>query len=199
MPIIDDPNADARSLMNRRPCVCDGKASGIVCKHFWALDQRFRAANADAVRRGDIRRSCTMPSSFMLEFTAQEKPTFCDRYEPRETPGFVAIVKRAARKIAFLPPKAGAGFEPYDAEFDSYKGMTVEELAKLREEMPDQRIPSMWGMGGKSPDQFTADDIINGPQIGMLKPGEKIPGSMLSDETENALNALFETPNQEEK
>lgn len=193
MPILDDPNADARSLMNRRPCVCDGKANGIVCQNFWALDQRFRAANAEAVRRGDVRRNCTLVDGFMLEFTEQEKPTFCNKYEPRKTEGLVAIVKRAARKAVFLPPKAGAGYEPYDAEFDSYKSVTVEDIAQLREDMPDRVIPSMFGgRNGKSPDMFTIEDIANGEQIGMLKPGEKIPGSVLSDEAEEALRSLFD-------
>ncbi len=197
MPILDDPNADARSLMNRRPCVCDGKASGIVCKHFWGLDQRFRAANAEAVRRGDVRRNCTLSDSFLLEFTEQEKPTFCNRYEPRKSEGLVAIVKRAARAAVFLGPKAGAGYEPYDVEFDSYRSMTAEDITKLREDMPDKIIPTMFGGfggpgAGKSPDMLSAEDIMNGPQIGMLKPGEKIPGSELNTETEDVLGKLFD-------
>lgn len=195
MPILDDPNADARSLMNRRPCVCDGKANGIVCKHFWGLDQRFRAANAEAVRRGDVRRNCTLTDAFMLEFTEQEKPTFCNRYEPRKTEGLVALVQRAVRAALFLGPKGGAGYVPYDADFDSYKPVTTDDIAKLREEMPDRAFPSLFGgmSGGKSPDTFSFSDIANGPQIGMLKPGEKVPGLELSKAAEAALDAMFTT------
>ncbi len=195
MPILDDPNADARSLMNRRPCVCDGKANGIACKYFWGLDQRFRAANAEAVRRGDVRRNCTFPESFLLEFTEQEKPTFCNQYVPRKTEGLVALVQRAVRAAVFLGPKGGAGYEPYDAEFDSYRSVSQAEIDKMREEMPDKIIPSMFGgMSGKSPDMFSFSDIANGPQIAILKPGETVPGLNLSKEAEAALDGLFGKP-----
>ncbi len=191
MTVLSDPNADARSLMNRRPCVCDGAASGIVCKHFWGLDQRFHAANADAVRRGDIRRNCTMVDGFMLEFTEPEKPTFCNRYTPRKTPGLVAITKRVARAAVGLKPKAGAGYEPYDVDFDSFKPMTPEEIEALRTAMPDRPIQWQHGM---DPSRMNAFDIANSPPINMLAPGEKPKGLELSAETEAALGGIFDRP-----
>ncbi len=189
--IIEDPNADARSLMNRAPCVCDGEASGVVCEHFWAVMQKFRAANSDALRSGERQRACTMTPGLVLEFTAEEKPTVCNRYSPRKAEGLVAIVKRAATALVMQPK--GPGYVRFNAEFERFNPMTLEEVAKLREEFPDR--PVAWGhqrFGGQSPDTLTADDIMNGPQIGMLKPGEQIPGT-LSKETEQALDGLFES------
>ena len=110
MSIIDDPNADARSLMNRAPCVCDGERDGIPCRHYWSVIQKFKAANADALRSGEKNRACMLTAGLVLEFTEEEKPTYCNHYTPRPAPGLVAIVKRKVRALAHapLPPFAGS-------------------------------------------------------------------------------------------
>ncbi len=194
MPIIENENEDRRSLMNRAPCVCDGEKSGIPCKHYWPVIQKFRAANAGALRSGDKRYNCTMAPSFLLEWTSEEKPTYCGRYEPRKSPGLVALVQRAVALAVHHPigssyvPR-GPGYEKYDKDFSTFRPMTLDEIAKNREAFPD--APVSWNFGGKSPDQLTVHDIATGPQIGMLKPGETMPGT-LSDETSKAMDTLFD-------
>lgn len=181
MALIEDPNADARSLMNRAPCVCDGEKTGIPCKNFWSITQKFAAANADTLRSGEKQRACTLMNGWPLEFVSEEKPTFCNRYEPRKAPGLVAIVRRAIGL---------GGYEKYDRAFDTYNPMTPEEIAKLREEFPDR--PVVWG-AGKNPLSMTAQDIATGPQIGIVTPGEKPPETGLSEETEKGLDGIFGT------
>lgn len=198
MTLIDDPNGEARSLMNKAPCVCNGEANGVQCRHYWAVAQKFRAQQADALRTGEKNRACTMTPGLVLEFTSDEKPTGCGRYEPRPAPGLVNIARRVINRAlgrapeegakgAVTPPKSTAGFVLFDASFEEFRPMTVEEIAKLREMFPDK--PVTWSHG-KDPRTLTASDIANGPQINMLKPGEQIPGSM-SEETSKAVDGIF--------
>ncbi len=201
--IVEDPNADARSLMMRAPCVCNGEANGVQCKYYWAIVQKFRAANADAVRSGEKQRGCHLVDGFMLEYTSEEKPTYCNSYEPRVAGGLVALVQRAAAEAVGLAPQAGRlpvlnktskdyvtwGFVPFDSEYEDFHPMTNEEIAALRKEMPDR--PIQW-FGNKNPASMTVDDIVNGPQINILKPGEELPTSeTLSKESETALDGIF--------
>ncbi len=207
--IIDDPNADARSLMMRAKCVCNGEANGVQCKHYWGVNQKFRSINSDSVRRGEQNRSCKHVDGFLLEFVSEEKPTYCNHYEPRGAPGLVALVARAVSLALGLGPKSGIisgwiegseydakqvlstmGFIAYDGNFEGYKPLTNEEISRLREEMPDRPVVGRWKT--ENPGTLGVDDIVNGPQIGMLKPGEPIPGLELSKETEAALGGIFD-------
>ncbi len=208
--IIDDPNADARSLMMRAKCVCNGEANGVQCKHYWGVNQKFRAVNSDSVRRGEQNRSCKHVDGFLLEFVSEEKPTYCNHYEPRGAPGLVALVARAVSLALGLGPKSGIasgwideptstkmvistmGYVAYDKTFESYDPMTNEKIEALRKEMPDRPVVGRWKTS--DPSALSADDIVNGPQIGMLKPGEPIPGLELSKETEAALGGIFDKP-----
>lgn len=194
---IEDPAADARSLMHRAACICDGERTGIPCKHYWSVIQKFRAANADSLRSGEKQRACTLCPSFLLEWTTEEQPTFCGRYEPRKTPGLIALVKRAARSAAFLPPKAGQGYEARNLDFETFRPLTKEEIEQLRKEMPDEQFANQ--QSGKPPTSWTVDDIVNGPQIGILKPGEQLPSQGLSSDTEKALDEMFGTSAKEEE
>lgn len=178
MPFIDDPNAEARSLMMRAPCVCSGEKNGVRCKHYWALMQKFLAANADTIRDGKKRRNCTMVESFMLEFDDKDSPTYCQRYEPMPAPGLVNIVRRAARHVTGTAPKAGelaspttpnalgrllgvdpksaSGFVGYDDRFEAFRPMTLEEIEKNREENPDRPVAF---------DQFRFSGLRGGAQL----------------------------------
>lgn len=198
MAFIDDPNEDARSLMMRAPCPCTGEVNGVACKNYWAVTQKFRAANASAVKLGSKERACHKVTGFMLEFKSEEKPTHCNDYEPRKLPGLVALVQRAAAMALGVAPRAGRlpnddacvswGYFPYDAEYEEFRPMTIEEIAKLRTEMPDRPVIFQHG---KDPASMSVSDIMNGEPVGMLKPGEKVPGSELSPETEDALDGMF--------
>ncbi len=193
--ILSDPNADARSLMKRAPCLCDGEKTGVPCKNFWTVWQKFDAANADGLRTGERSHSCTLTESFLLEWTSEEQPTGCNRYSPRPAEGLFALVQRAVGLVLGLKPNANSrlsstpGYVRFDADFTAFKPMTLEEIEALREEFPDR--PITWS-AGKDPSKMSAAEIFSSEPIGMLKPGEQIPGS-LSVETQNAVNSIFES------
>lgn len=214
MTIIADPDAEARSLMNRAPCICDGEKTGIQCKHFWSVIQKFDAANADTMRRGESNRACTLMAGWPLEFVSEEKPVYCRRYEPRKEEGLFALIQRAVLGAAFLGPSAGqrrglervprvrglpskkgtGGYVRYDEYFNEFNPMTQPEIEQLRRENPDQ--PGRFGRG-KNPLSMTVDDIAANP-VNMLKPGEAMPGG-LSPEVDRALDDLFDPKNPPKK
>jgi hypothetical protein len=179
MTFIEDPGADARSLMLTAPCICSGEKTGHPCRHYWGVNQKFKAANADTVRDGEKQRACTLMPGWPLEFTSEESPTKCNRYEPRPKPGLLALVKRAVG--------LASGYEAVYRDFEDYRPMTWDEIQKLREDKPDP-VPDPF-RAGKDPSQMTVDDIVNGPQIGILKPGESLPGE--SQETKDFVDGLF--------
>lgn len=210
---FDDPSADARSLMHRAPCPCNGEVNGVQCKHYWALSQKFRAANSDTVRLGEKQRGCHLVPGFFLEFKSHEKPTSCQSYEPRKVPGLIALVKRAVALAVGLAPRAERlprtfmtvdgmkleeqktvdwGYVSYDGDFEDFHPMTLAEIEKLREKMPD--TPAHFSHG--NPATMSVGDIVNGPQVAILKPGETVPGSdtksmSLNEATEEALSDIF--------
>lgn len=202
MTLIHDPNAEARSLMNRAPCICDGEKTGIQCKNFWAVVQKFAAQNADTLRSGEKQRACTLMSGWPLEFVSEEKPTFCNRYEPRKETGLVAIVKRTAMQLAGRAP--GPGYVLFPREFERFNPMTQEEIEKNRAENPDKPVQRFHGFEGPLP-AFSAEEIAKGPQIGII-PKDDSPESeaaraavlaaaegKLTAETEKGLDGIFGT------
>lgn len=151
MPFIDDPNADARSLMMKAPCVCSGEKNGVRCKFYWGLMQRMSAANSDTLRDGKKRRNCTLVSSFMLEFDDKDAPTYCQKYEPLTAPGLVNIARRAVRHLTGTTPLSGErageekkysakGYVGFDARLEKFRPMTLEEIEKNREANPDRPV-----------------------------------------------------------
>lgn len=188
MSLIHDPGADARSLMMNAPCICNGEKTGYVCRHYWAVMQKFSANNADSVRDGEKQRACTLMSGWPLEFVSEEFPTRCNRYERRPLPGLFALVARAVGL-------AERGWQKFDPAFEEFNPMTPEEIAELRKRIPDPP-PNPYQIGGKSPDQLSVDDIMHGPQIGIVKPGESVPGVTLAPEADKALDEMFAPPEQ---
>jgi hypothetical protein len=193
--LLADPNSDDRSLMNRAPCICDGEKTGVPCQSFWAVTQKFDAANADALRSGVKNRQCTLMHGWLLEFVSEEKPTFCNRYSPRPAPGLLALVQRAIGNALGMTPNQNAhfrtstpGFMRFDDEFNRFHPMTLAEIDRLREEFPDR--PVTWGVG-KDPSKMSVGDIMNSDPIGILKPGETMPGS-LSSETSAFVDGIFD-------
>lgn len=190
MSLIHDPGAEARSLMVNAPCICNGEKTGYVCKHYWSVMQKFSANNADTMRDGEKQRACTLMSGWPLEFVSEEFPTRCNRYEKRPLPGLLALVARAVGL-------AEHGWQKFDPKFEEFNPMTLEEIAALRAKIPDPP-PNPYQIGGKTPDQLSVDDIMNGPQIGIVKPGESIPGVTLAPEADKALDELFDAPKADE-
>lgn len=183
MSLIHDPGAEKRSLMYNKPCICNGEKTGYVCKHYWSVMQKFAANNADTVRDGEKQRACTLMAGWPLEFVSEEFPTGCNRYERRPAPGLFALVARAIGL-------AEHGYVKRDAAFEDFNPMTLQEIAELRERIPDPEPDPF--QRGKRPDQLSVSDIINGPQIGIVKPGESVPGVTLNAEADKVLDELFE-------
>jgi len=183
MSLIHDPGAEKRSLMYNKPCICNGEKTGYVCKHYWSVMQKFAANNADTVRDGEKQRACTLMSGWPLEFVSEEFPTGCNRYERRPAPGLFALVARAIGL-------AEHGYVTRNAAFEDFNPMTLQEIAELREKIPDPEPDPF--QRGKRPDQLSVADIINGPQIGIAQPGESIPGVTLNAEADKALDELFD-------
>jgi hypothetical protein len=186
MTLIHDPGAEARSLMMNAPCICNGEKTGFVCKHYWSVMQKFAANNADTLRDGEKQRACTLMNGWPLEFVSEEFPTRCNRYERKPLPGLIALVARAVGL-------ADRGWQKFDPGFEEFHPMTLEEIEDLRKLKPDP-APDPFQRGGKRPDQLSADDIINGPQINIVKPGEAVPGTTLSPEADKALDEMFAAP-----
>lgn len=176
MTFIDDPAADRRSLMLNAPSICNGEKTGHPCRHYWAVNQKFRSANSDTVRDGEKQRACTLVPGWPLEWTSEEAPTKCNRYSPRPKPGLLALVQRAIG--------LASGYEPVYKDFEEYRPLSWDEIQKLRAENPDRPEDQ-----GKHPFSFTVDDIANGPQIGILKQGESLPGE--SKEITDLVDGLF--------
>lgn len=191
MTLIHDPGAEARSLMMNAPCICNGEKTGYVCKHYWSVMQKFLANNADTMRDGEKQRACTLMSGWPLEFVSEEFPTRCNRYERRPLPGLLALVARAVGL-------AEHGWQKYDPAFEAFNPLTLEEIEELRRLKPDP-APDPFQKGGKRPDQLSVDDIVNGPQINIVKPGESIPGVTLSAEADKALDEMFAPKAEEPK
>lgn len=177
MPHIDDPNADARSLMMKAPCVCSGEKNGIRCKHYWALMQKFSAANADTLRDGKKRRNCTLVNSFMLEFDDKDAPTYCVAYEPLPAPGLVNILRRAVRTAPLAGGLCGAeskkntsGYVPYDDRFEVFRPMTLEEIEKNRAENPDRPVvfDQFRFNGLRNPATLSDPDAIAKDSVGII-------------------------------
>lgn len=164
--------------MLNAPSICNGEKTGHPCRHYWAVNQKFRAANSDTVRDGEKQRACTLVPGWPLEWTSEEAPTKCNRYEPRPKPGLLALVQRALR--------LASGYEPVYKEFEEYRPLSWDEIKKLREENPDRPEDAL---AAKNPLSWTAEDIANGPQIGILKPGESLPGE--SAEVKDLVDGLF--------
>lgn len=173
--------------MLNAPCVCNGEKTGYVCKHYWSVMQKFSANNADTMRDGEKQRACTLMNGWPLEFYSEEFPTRCNRYERRPLPGLFALVARA---IGLADDN---GWQKFDPAFETFNPMTLEEIAELRRLNPDP-APDPFQIGGKRPDQLSASDIMNGPQINIVKPGEGIPGVTLSADADKALDEIFASP-----
>ncbi len=160
-----------------------------------------------------------MAPSFLLEWTSEEKPTYCGRYEPRKAPGLRALVARAVAGALFLKPGedptlrvavgshvlnlglgVGGGYAKFDTEFGVFRPMTPEEIEANRKANPDRDIA--WGsarFGQKNPTEWNASDIAGGEQINMVPrnaDGTQTPltGAALSAATEAALSGVFSTP-----
>lgn len=85
--IIEDPKDRERSLMFKKPTVCDGQRDGFQCKHYWFFISRVDVANPDALRTGRKDRFCVFNGgTFPMGDGGSELAVECNKYERSETP-----------------------------------------------------------------------------------------------------------------
>ena len=108
-----DPKADARSLMNKQKFMCNGEATGLKCRHYWASVLKIDAVNPDALRTGEKHRKCLRVPGVIIDLEGDNIPEMavkCDQYDP--SPFW-------ARRS-------------YDPDFEKYNPMTPEEIDAMR-------------------------------------------------------------------
>jgi hypothetical protein len=115
--LIDDPKAKDRSLMLKKPSICNGQATGHPCKHYWFHTQKVESNDPDALKDGEKHRACLISPGFPVEFSDEEIPHVCNQYEPRRKRGLAG----------FFGAKV-----PYDPSQEEYNPLTPEEIAALR-------------------------------------------------------------------
>lgn len=81
--LIDDPSADARSEMMRKPAICNGKANGVPCRYYWLHIAKVESNNPDILRQGEFHRACLISPGFPVEFSEETIPHTCNQYVPR--------------------------------------------------------------------------------------------------------------------
>lgn len=82
---LSDPEADARSIMMRQPCICNGERTGSECEHYWFQVIRFATANSDAFKLGDRVRRCLLEKDawdLQQRLEAIDLPVRCNQYKP---------------------------------------------------------------------------------------------------------------------
>jgi hypothetical protein len=115
--LIDDPKAKDRSLMLKKPSICNGQATGHPCKHYWFHTQKVESNNPDELRSGEKHRACLISPGFPVEFSDEEIPHVCNQYSPRKKTGLRGLLGQK---------------EAYDATQEEYNPLTPEEVRALR-------------------------------------------------------------------
>lgn len=180
---IEDPGAERRSLMLKKPFICNGALTGIQCEHYWLRFAPIVANNPDNLKDGERGRACLLSEAFLPEFDSADTPTFCNRYEPRKATGLVNIARRALSSMGF---KAG-GYVAYDKPHEEYSPLSPEEIRELQAadpSTPDEYFPPQMGI--------SVADIARVQTANMGPAPAPKPGETTKDEVEAALASLTE-------
>lgn len=111
--LIEDPRAAKRSLMLAQKTLCNGEASGIQCKHYWAMTKKIDVPNPDHFHKGENIRYCLADASnaTLLGNNGCDMMVYCTKYEK--------------------------GSLPYDSKFEEYTPLSVEAVENLMS--PEER------------------------------------------------------------
>jgi hypothetical protein len=125
--LIEDPEAEKRSLMMRRKALCNGASTGRCCVHYWVHVEKVESNNADYLRRGELYRVCGYHPSIANEMSHEQLATECNQFVPRRLPMW-------KRPLALLRIVSDPG--KYDPSFEDYQPLTPEQIQALQDEMP---------------------------------------------------------------
>ena len=176
---IEDPGAERRSLMLKKPFICNGALTGHQCEHYWLRFAPIVANNPDNLKDGERGRACLLSDAFLPEFDSTDTPTFCNRYEPRKAPGLVNILRRAFTK---------KGYIGFDKEHEIYSSLSPEEIREMQAadpSTPDEYFPPALGI--------SVADIARVQTANMGPAPAPKPGETTKDEVDAALASLTET------
>lgn len=130
--LIDDPKAKNRSLMHKKPSLCNGQATGAPCVHYWFHTQKVESNNPDELKDGEKHRACLISPGFPVEFSDEEIPHVCNQYRPRKLPGLKGLLGFTAQ---------------YNAADEEYSPLSPEEVAALRAADPTPPPPELDAFG----------------------------------------------------
>jgi len=79
--ILQDPEAEKRSIMSQRVPRCNGHQDGIQCRYYWFVRANITVLNADHFKEGERLRRCLLVSTTQnLDY--KDLATSCNQYEP---------------------------------------------------------------------------------------------------------------------
>jgi hypothetical protein len=125
--IVEDFEAEKRSLMAKAKPLCNGEKNGRSCVHYWAHVEKVESVNPDYLRRGELFRVCGFHPSIAHEMNQHQLAVECNRYAPRRLPLF-------KRPLAVLGLVKDPG--KYDPNFEEYQPISAAQLKLLQEETP---------------------------------------------------------------
>lgn len=107
----------AQSPMLQRPVLCNGKATGRQCVHYWMHIKAVHSETPHLLRQGMTYRSCLVHPSMVIEMNSDEQPHTCSRYAPQRK-RFLAMLHLVEDKGVYQ-----ADFEEYRPIVDNGKGV----------------------------------------------------------------------------
>lgn len=137
--LIHDPGAEKRSLMMRRPALCNGQATGRCCAYYWVHVEKVESNNPDNLRLGEVYRGCTFAPSIVHEMTEAQLATVCNQYKPRRLPLWQRPL--AALRVLKDPGR-------YDPSIETYEPLPPEQIRQLQAADEIADVPQVAMVGG---------------------------------------------------
>lgn len=144
--LIHDPEAEGRSIMMKRPALCNGQRTGRQCVHYWMHIEKVESNNADNLRLGETYRGCALdktPAVLVHQMTANELAVVCNRFEPRRLPFY----KRPLRWLRLIDDPGA-----YKPDLEEYRPLTPDDIREIQTGSSDplgrDQVPMTGGIPG---------------------------------------------------
>jgi len=135
MTVLQDPEAEKRSIMSQRVPRCNGHQDGLQCKHYWFVQANIQVLNADHFREGErLRRCMLVVPTQNLDY--KDLATACNQYEP-------SLTKYDAAQEVYNPltdeeiAALEVAFAKHDKELPFLAELALAAYKKLSAEKPD--------------------------------------------------------------
>lgn len=106
--LVENPEEDKISLMNKQKCLCNGEETGKQCQHYWVFIHKVESNNPASLRMGEVKRVCLISSAYPIEMASDEMAVMCNMYQSSN--------------------------RDYTPETEQYNPVTPEEYKKLHQE-----------------------------------------------------------------